>query len=60
MFGEKNSKIKKQPPVRNCFTLAKPNKLVVIIIGLKVPKIKKILLYEMIADIAGGKEAEGV
>ena len=32
---------------RNCFTLAMTNKLVVIINSLKVPKIKKILLYEI-------------
>jgi len=44
---EKGSKILKLPPVRNCFTLAMTNKLVVIINTLKVPKIKKILLYEM-------------
>ena len=47
MFGKKGSKILKLPPVRNCFTLAITNKLVVIINSLKVPKIKKILLYEM-------------
>ena len=47
MFGKKGSKILKLPPVRNCFTLATTNKLVVIINSLKVPKIKKILLYEM-------------
>jgi len=47
MFGKKGSKILKLPPVRNCLTLAMTNKLVVIINGLKVPKIKKILLYEM-------------
>jgi len=47
MFGKKDSKILKLPPVRNCFTLAVTNKLVVIINSLKVPKIKKILLYEM-------------
>jgi len=47
MFGKKGSKILKLPPVRNCFTLAMTNKLVVIINGLKVPKVKKILLYEM-------------
>jgi len=41
------SKILKLPPVRNCLTLAMTNKLVVIINILKVPKIKKILLYEM-------------
>jgi len=39
------SKILKLPPVHNCFTLAMTNKLVVIINNLKVPKIKKILLY---------------
>ena len=44
---KKGSKILKLPPVRNCFTLAKTNKLVVIINSLKVPKIKKILLHEM-------------
>jgi len=43
----KGSKILKLPPVGNCFTLAMTNKLVVIINSLKVPKIKKILLYEM-------------
>jgi len=43
----KGSKILKLPPVRNCFTLAMTNKLVVIINSLKVPKIRKILLYEM-------------
>jgi len=47
MFRKKGSKILKLPPVRNCFTLAMTNKLVVIINSLKVPKIKKILLYEM-------------
>jgi len=41
------SKILKLPSVRNCFTLAMTNKLVVIINSLKVPKIKKPLLYEM-------------
>ena len=41
------SKILKLPSVRNCFTLAMTNTLVVIINSLKVPKIKKILLYEM-------------
>ena len=45
--GKKGSKILKLPSVRNCFTLAMINKLVVIINSLKVPKIKKILLYEM-------------
>jgi len=44
---KKCSKILKLPPVRNCFTLAITNKLVVVINSLKVPKIKKILLYEM-------------
>ena len=43
----KGSKILKLPSVRNCFTLPMTNKLVVIINSLKVPKIKKILLYEM-------------
>jgi len=47
MFGKKGSTILKLPPVRNCFTLAMTNKLVVIINSFKVPKIKKILLYEM-------------
>jgi len=46
-FRKKGSKILKLPPVRNCFTLAMTNKLVVIINSHKVPKIKKILLYEM-------------
>ena len=46
MFGKKAVKILKLPSVRNCFTLAMTNKLVVIN-SLKVPKIKKILLYEM-------------
>jgi len=44
---KKGSKILKLPPVSNCFTLAMTNKLVVIINSLKVPKIKKILLYKM-------------
>jgi len=44
---KKGSKILKLPSVRNCFTLAMTNKLVVIINSLKLPKIKKILLYEM-------------
>jgi len=44
---KKGSKILKLPPVRNCFTLPMTNKLVVIINSLKVPKIKKLLLYEM-------------
>jgi len=47
MFGKKGSTILKLPPVRNCFTSAMTNKLVVVINSLKVPKIKKILLYEM-------------
>jgi len=47
MFGKKGSKFLKLPPVRNSFTLAMTNKLVVIINSLKVPKIKKILLYGM-------------
>ena len=44
---KKGSKILKLPSVRNCFTLAMTDKLVVIINSLKVPKIKRILLYEM-------------
>ena len=44
---KKGSKILKLPSVRNCFTLAMTDKLVVIINSLKVPTIKKILLYEM-------------
>jgi len=44
--SEKDSTILKLPPVRNCFTLAMTNKLVVFINSLKIPKIKKILLYE--------------
>ena len=44
---KKGSTILKLPSVRNCFTLAIANKLVVIINSLKVPKIKNILLYEM-------------
>ena len=47
MLGKNCSKILKLPPVRNCFTLATTNILVVIINSLKVPKIKEILLYEM-------------
>ena len=39
---KKGSKIVKLPSVRNCFTLAMTNKLVVIIKCLKVPKIKKL------------------
>jgi len=44
---KRGSKILKLPPVRHCFTLAMTNTLVVIINSLEVPKIKKILLYEM-------------
>jgi len=44
---KKGSKILKLPPVRNCLTLAMTDKLLDIISSLKVPKIKKILLYEM-------------
>jgi len=44
---KKSNKFLKLPPVRNCFTLAMTNKLFVIINSLKVPKIKKMLLYEM-------------
>jgi len=44
---KKGSKILKLPSVFNCFTLAMTNKLVAIINSLRVPKIKKILLYEM-------------
>ena len=47
MFAKKGSKILKLPPFRNCFTLAMTDKLVFIMNSLKVPKIKKILLYEM-------------
>jgi len=47
MFEKKVSKILKLPSVRNCFTLAMTTKLVVIINSFKVPKIKKLLLYEM-------------
>jgi len=43
---EKGSKILKLPSVRNCFTLAMTNKLV-IINSHKVHKVKKILLYEI-------------
>jgi len=46
-FRKKDSKIQKVPSVRNCFTLAMTNKLVVIVNSLKVTKIKKMLLYEM-------------
>jgi len=38
---KKDSKILNLPSVRNCFTLAMTNKLVVIINSLKIPKIKK-------------------
>ena len=44
--GKKGSKILKLPRF-NCFTLAMANKLVVIINSLKVPKIRKILPYEI-------------
>ena len=44
---KKGTKILKPRPVRNCFTLTMTNKLVVIINSFKVPKIKKILIYEM-------------
>ena len=44
---KKGSKILKLLSVRNRFTLAMINKFVVIINSLKVPKIKKTLLYEM-------------
>jgi len=44
---KKGSKMLKLPSVCSCFTLAMTNKLVVIINNLKVPKIKKILPYEM-------------
>ena len=47
MFGKEGSKILKLLSVGNFFTFAMTNKLVVIINSLKVPKIKKILLYEM-------------
>ena len=47
MFRKKGSKILKRPRFAIFFTLAITNKLVVIINSLKVPKIKKILLYEM-------------
>jgi len=39
---KKGSKILKLPSVRNCFTLAMTNKLVVIIHSVKVPKIKNL------------------
>jgi len=44
---KKGSKILKLKSIRNCFTLAMTNKLVVIINKLEVPKMKKMLLYEM-------------
>jgi len=44
---KKGSKILKLPSIRNCFSLAMTNKLLVIINSLKVPKINKILLHEM-------------
>ena len=44
---KKGSKIRKLLSVCNCFTLPMTNKLVVIINSLKIPKIKKLLLYEM-------------
>jgi len=44
---KKGSKILKLPSVHNCFILAMTNKLVVIINSLKIPKIKKVLLYKM-------------
>jgi hypothetical protein len=44
---KKSSKVLKLPPVCNWLALALTNKLVVIINSLKVPKIKKILPYEM-------------
>ena len=44
---KKGSNILKLPSVCSCFTLAMTNKLVVTINSLKVPKIKKLLLYEM-------------
>ena len=47
MFGKKGIKILKLRRFAIVFTFAMTNKLVVIINSLKVPKIKKILLYEM-------------
>jgi len=44
---KKGSKIPKLLPVSNYFTFAMTNKLVFFINSLKVPKIKKILWYEM-------------
>ena len=38
MFGKKGSKILKLPPIRNCFTLAMTDKLVVIINSLESTK----------------------
>ena len=38
---KKGSEILKLPPVRNCFTLKKTNKLVVIINSLKYQKLRK-------------------
>jgi hypothetical protein len=46
MFGKKAVKFYNYL-VRSCFTFAMTNTLVVIIKSLKVPKIKKVLLYEM-------------
>jgi len=45
VWKKKSSKILKLPPVRNCFTLAMTNNLVVIINNLKVPKIKKKIFF---------------
>ena len=44
---KKCSKFLKLPPVRSCFTLGMANKLDVNINSLQVPKVNKILLYEM-------------
>jgi len=44
---KKGSKILKLPTVRNCFTLAVTDKFVVITNSLKVPKMYKMLIYEM-------------
>jgi len=44
---KKDSKILKLPRFAIFFTLAMTNKLVVIVNSLKIPKIKKFLLYEM-------------
>ena len=46
-FRKKGSKILKLPRFATVFTLAMTNKFVVIINSLNVPKIKKLLLYEM-------------